>query len=411
MKSRSTAGASPDSQSDFGSFTGHDNHSGQWSFSPPVESAEDYITAAQQQAPHLLSGVSAAFSRDQSNTGPATGVSTASTAETGSAQLQHMDTSAPISLGLFGEESYEDPALDLPGQGTFQRPESSAGAAPDSPVRGNTAIPQQHGASLQLPQEPQHTFQSGSLPVGHANPDVHTSSSWLPDEADESDFSPTWQEAAPSSPSQNWADDHTTANGPETLGQPNDRPITAAPVLPSGHSETAFAATWPQPSTGGYAHSPQRQVMSGPIPLELFDMEETSDPALDFPLQAVSSVIPTVSSSEQLHLAAQSAASAPSSPSASTSLQRSLRTGSQTDLATGGHQAYPEGNFFAEPIAVETFFAEAVADQSLDEPIQAVQAAVTVLPVDPRPSTGKTPEIYSCQLWTAGMLCVTCACL
>lgn len=104
----SPAGASPDSQSDFGSFTGHDSPADNWN----VETASEHTTLGQQQAPGLLSAV----------TGSASGGDAVGSTATGQpAQLQHMDRSAPISLGLFGEESYEDPALNLPGQPTALR--------------------------------------------------------------------------------------------------------------------------------------------------------------------------------------------------------------------------------------------------------------------------------------------------
>ena len=413
----SVTGASPNSQSDFGSFTGHDHHNRQWGASPPVESAQDYITAAQQQAPHPLQGVTGPLSNG--NALRSDDVSSTTTTALGAAQLQHMDRSAPISMGLFGEESYEDPSLEMPSQDAFIRPEAGplSGAAPNSPTEAagagpssfSTAVPSSPrravaDATLSAQISPR-AFASGLTHSQPSNADLAVPSSSFPQEH-EDDFSPTWQEAEPGSsalgPVSLQAGQSTSELAEQHLSQPA---FTAA----DWQNSTDFAATWPQPSSGGSPNLPQRQAISGPIPFDLFDMKETVDTPLVFGPHHLAPVISSATDAQQEASPASEvlAASSPAAIAASSSEALAAGTSAgptasfdaegvdssssfapaasdilhKTDLQTDphgfGHQTAPARQASPGPVSLEIFGAEEREDGPLQLPLQ---TTITVQP-------------------------------
>lgn len=431
----SLTGASPNSQSEIGSFTGHDSHHRQWGPAPPVESAQDYITAAQQQAPHPLHDVTSTLSNG-SALGP-DGLPLAAAAASEAAPLQHMDRSAPISMDLFGEESYEDPSLELPSQDAFARSEAGplSGAAPNSPTQAAGAEP--FSSSTAAPSSPSRATADTRFPAQTAltqfqpgNADFAVPSSSLYPQEDEDDFSPTWQEAEPGSPALGPMSLQAAPSTSEPADQHMSQPtFTAA----DWQNSSEFAATWPQPNHGGFPNLPQRQAISGPIPLDLFDMEETVDAPLVF---APHRLAPVVSSATEAHQEAPAASEllATSAPTAfatssfeatppgtsarptvsfdteGTDHSSSFPTAAsdivhgseaQTDPQGSGHQIAPARQASPGPVSLEIFGIEEREDEPLQLPLQ---TAITVLQVPVTQNSGdglqSVEEEAASQFWS-----------
>ena len=411
----------PDSEDEsaFGSFTGNDTQPApSWGRTPQVESAQEYISEAEQQAPsHLHSVTGSALSADaeeseatsQAPLRPAAAAATA-------AVLQSMDRSAPISLGLFGEESYEDPVIQLPAQVAFQgsATDLQQEAVPTSPRQlpsASAAFQPKSPGRLQLqpqPAEPlhdfkaqhalpQHTFQSEhqlepswQLPT-EATPPTQSSSSFLPDtqwqDTAQDDFSPSWQQADENDFGASW-------HQPQS-----DSFLPSASPFPA-QDANGFAATWPQSSTSADPHYqlPGRQAVSGPISLELFGLEEQEDDSLKLPAQATDSGI-IQSSRSAVPDGLQHSDDTAAFPPADSEQSQQLDLSWQLDVAKSGEQLAPVRQNSPDPISLELFGMEETADAPMDLP---VQATLTVLPTadssDSKPVNTSLPVCHTSSL-------------
>ena len=387
--------AVPDTEddSDFGSFTGNAAQPSSWLSSPQVESAQDYIAQADQQAPpHFHSVTSSAGMQGGEGSGavgkpPVRPAAAAATATL----LQSMNRSAPISLGLFGEESYEDPVLELPDQAAVwdAAVPTSQKAVPSSPRQmglfpaAEQAVSLQQAHASQHEFEPQHEFPpqfefraqhdfEPSWQHAHGtDPNFGPSSAGKPD-ATEDDFSPSWQQA---SGNNSW----------------QDEPISGSlkPTAPASEDPQAFAATWPQfmsdTDSASRQEPPSRQALSGPISLELFGMQDQEDQPLGIPgntlTHSPASPHPAVDDGQQeleATLQSQQPATAgqPESAVQSAVGQQSLQpaTAWQSESA---EQAVVARQASPGPISLELFGMEEAEDAPLELP---VQATITVLP-------------------------------
>lgn len=288
--------AGHESASEFGSFTGHDSQPAAWFSAQHIESARDYIPEEDIQAPTPLhavvmigqNGSEEVYAANALTSRPATAAARASL-------LQSMDQSAPISLSLFGEESYEDASLDLPATAQpapVLKPLSET--APSSPGVAHTptwgldqAI---RSAPTQLLQATEDAFEPSWQ---QAEASKAPSSSWL---SDQTGYEHTWHGAAPShsTPSSSWLPGQA-GSGLEIHWQTTpDSHSFSASALPD---QSQFAATWPQPTTDAASQLlPDRQAGSGPISLELFGLEDREDEPLALPLQLPTQAGNTVAS-------------------------------------------------------------------------------------------------------------------
>ena len=338
-----------ESQSEFGSFTGHDSQPPPWlSSAPQVEFAQDYMSEADLQAPIPLHAVVSPSQNGVSNGEAYAGHDPAlrpATAAARASLLQSMDRSVPISLGLFGEESYEDDALDAADQPGVQGPgpASHQGYASGHAPASSSGLPQRALS------DPEPSWQQAHAPAGPS----YTSPAWLPDQAAAISPDLPWQAAAPSDPSTASLPQQTASSiGPTSVWpQADPEAFQSASPLPD-QNQHMFAATWPQPATGtSLPHSPSRQALSGPISLELFGLEERED--------------------EPLHLPAHTLPA----PPADTQLPGTAHQSSPS--FADSNQPPPGGHLSPGPIALELSGAEESSDASLVLPLQ---AAITVLP-------------------------------
>ena len=370
--------------SDFGSFTGTAAQPTQWlPSSKVVESAQDYITQAEQQAAaHFQTVTSSAASPSGSNTAvvrpqPMRSAAAAATA----AVLQSMDRSAPISLGLFGEESYDDPVMELSGhvaQGAAvdQHHEavlSSPRQRPNAPTERQAGSVGQTWAPEQSPQhdfpphpdlQPDHELEPSWQHTHIAQLPSHSLSAW-PYAADD-DFSPSWQQAGETEGSDAAWQNPNSSDSPELVS-----------MAQSAH---AFAATWPPPIPDAdpplSQQLPGRQTVSGPISLELFGLEEQPDEPLELPLQpqpdpvsAPPALHPVVTDSHQPLEDGMYAQQPPA-------------VGQAENGGSGEQSVLPRQS---SPGSLELFGMEEMEDAPLELP---VQATITVLPSDTSTSAG-----------------------
>ena len=338
-----------ESQSEFGSFTGHDSQPPPWlSSAPQVEFAQDYMSEADLQAPIPLHAVVSPSQNGVSNGEAYAGHDPAlrpATAAARASLLQSMDRSVPISLGLFGEESYEDDALDAADQPGVQGPgpASHQGYASGHAPASSSGLPQRALS------DPEPSWQQAHAPAGPS----YTSPAWLPDQAAAISPDLPWQAAAPSDPSTASLPQQTASSiGPTSVWpQADPEAFQSASPLPD-QNQHMFAATWPQPATGAsLTHSPSRQALSGPISLELFGLEEREDEPLHLPAHTLPAPPPDTQLLNTAHQSSPSFADSDQPPS-------------------GGHMS-------PGPIALELSGAEESSDASLVLPLQ---AAITVLP-------------------------------
>ena len=366
--------------SDFGSFTGTAAQPSQWlPSSKVVESAQDYITQAEQQAPaHFQTVTSSAASPSGSNAAvvraqPVRPAAAAATA----AVLQSMDRSAPISLGLFGEESYDDPVMELSGHvaqsaAVDQQHEavlSSPRQGPNAPTEQQAGSVAQTWAPEQSPQhdfppdlelKPEHDLELSWQHTHTAQLPNHSLSAW-PYAAD-GDFSPSWQQAGET----------------EGLGAAWQNPNSSdsPEMVPVAQSAHAFAATWPPPIPDAdppLSHQlPGRQTLSGPISLELFGLEEQPDEPLEVSLQpqpdTVLGPVPLHPVVTDGHSPLENGVYAQQSP-----------TDGQSASRGSGEQSVLPRQTSPGPISLELLGMEEMEDVALELP---VQATITVLPSD-----------------------------
>lgn len=373
--------------SDFGSFTGTAAQPAQWLPSSKVQSAQDYFTQAEQQAPaHFQTVASSASSLSGSSTlanrptmRPAAAAATASV-------LQSMDRSAPISLGLFGEQSYDDPVLEMPEQAIDGAAvDLQQKAVPSSPGQMASASAQQEGGIFEegyspgQPQpdfKPQHNFppQFEFKPQHEIKPPwqhqhdaqlpMHSPSAVMHDTASD-DFSPSWQQAGGAEGL------NTTWQNPTS----SDRAPPAAEWVPSAQSSHSFAKTWPSPVPDADPLSsqqlPGRQALSGPISLELFGLEEQQDQPLGVPPQPQANTLSApplphpVLTEDHQHLG-DGGMYAQQPPPAG-----------QAESSGSGEQFSLARQISPGPISLELFGLEETEDAPLDMPIQ---ASITVIP-------------------------------
>lgn len=390
----------PDTEddSDFGSFTGNAAQPSSWLPSSQVESAQDYIPHADQEAPRPFHSVtSGAGNHGDEGPGAAGKQSVRPAAAAATASLlQSMNRSAPISLGLFGEESYEDPVLEVPPQAVVWDAAVPTGqeVVPGSPrqmpspaaERRTTGSNQaaflgqahtsqhefkpQHEFPPQFEFKAQHDFKPSWQHAHGTNPNVIPSSAGQPDTT-EDDFSPSWQQA----------------DGHENFGGNwQDEPASGSPKLTAPGSEDphAFAATWPQLMSSTDS-PPARQALSVPISLELFGMEDQEDQPLEIPANTLThtppSPHPAVDDGPQERqdtLQSQQPATAgrpESAVQAAVARQTSQpATAWQSETAV---QSVVARQPSPGPISLELFGMEEAEDVPLELP---VQATITVLP-------------------------------
>ena len=409
--------ALPDTEddSDFGSFTGI-----QTIWGPPssqVESAQDCIAKPDWQAPlHFQRVMSSAANDGTDSSGAADKPPLRPAAAAGTASFpQSMDRSAPISMGLFGEESYDDPVLGLPAQAAVQGAavdlqQEAISASPlqmPSASRGHEDTNSEQAASGQQAHTPQHEsrprhtfppqvafqaehdFEPSWQHARTTNQPVKSALIITPDAADD-DFSPSWQQA----------------DGKEDFGAEWQNKTASGSfwtTATASQSPHAFAATWPPLITDADSASRQRlsgrQALSGPISSELFGMEEQEDQPLGLPTEAP---IKTLSAPQSPDAAVDDGQQQfgdtvhpqqPAAASQSETTQQSV-LGDQT----------PSG-----PISLELFGMEETQDAPLELP---VQATITVLPT-PAPDTslslptGTSSQFKQFHWYTCMWLC-TC---
>ncbi len=355
-----------ESQSEFGSFTGNASQPPAWlSSMPPVESAQDYLTEADMQAPSPLhaaistsqTGFSNQCEEGFAGSGPALRPATAAAR---ASLLQSMDRSVPISLGLFGEESYEDPVLESPDQSVAHAQDATSPqeAAPNSPGHASWGADQVAFASATsasgLPETVVTDLEPSWQQVDAASAPGYTSSSWLPDQAAASVSEPFWQGATSSHPAATLPDQMIPTDDPDSMWHNADQqPFSSVSTLPDQDQQHIFAATWPQPGTDtSPMQPPSRQAVSGPISLELFGLEEREDEPLEIPLQTMTSA----------------SGAEPQLEGLATQPTHSFADAQQLSLSS---QRMPG------PISLELFGGVEASDAPLELPIQ---AAITVLP-------------------------------
>ncbi len=353
-------------QSEFGSFTGNANQPPAWLPSAPqVESAQGYLSEADMQAPSPLhaaistnqTGFSNQHEEGFAGSGPALRPATAAAR---ASLLQSMDRSVPISLGLFGEESYEDPVLDSADQSDAHAHDATSHqeAAPSSPGHPSWGADQvaftSPTSASGLPEMVLTDLEPSWQQVGAASAPGYTSSSWLPDQAAASVPEPSWQGAASSHPAATLVPDQMIpSDDPGSMWHGADeQALSSFPTLPD-QDQHMFAATWPQPGTESSPLQPSsRQAVSGPISLELFGLEEREDEPLEIPGQTILSASDAQAQLEGL----------------ATQSTHSFADAQQLSL---GSQVAPG------PISLELFGGVEASDAPLELPIQ---AAITVLP-------------------------------
>ena len=414
--------ALPDTEddSDFGSFTGNAAQPALWLPSCQVESAQDYIAKADQQVPaHFQNVISSTAGLganrlgavDRSTLKPAAAAATASV-------LQSMDRSAPISLGLFGEESYDDPVLELPDQAAVQSAavDLQQEATPSGPRQMPSASAEQDATSLgQAPSsrhdfKPQHDFppqfefgaehefKSSSQHVHSTDPPTQSPSSRMSDAADD-DFSPSWQQAG----------------GEEDFGAAWHNQTSLVPgatgLISPAQTPQIFAATWPPLLADADSRSrqqvPGRQAVSGPVSLELFGMEEQEDHPLEVPLQVLTN---TLSAPYSPQLVTVNGHQQPEDP---VSLQQPAAAWQTESVAASEHSVLGRQTS-PGPISLELFGMEETEDAPLELP---VQATITVLPT-PAPDTagmllhtGTLAFLPINSLVSVGACVCTCVCV
>lgn len=376
----------PDTEgdSDFGSFTG--NQPSLWLPSLQVESAQDYTAKADQQTPALFQSViSSTASNGAEMSGAADGPPVRPAAAAATAAILHsMDRSAPISLGLFGEESYDDPVLELPAPAAIQ------GAATDLQQGALASSPRQtppacitceatdfeQAASGQQSQTPhyeikpryafpsqfkfqaEHDFEPSWQHAHKSDPPVNSSLIFTPDATDD-DFSPSWLQAGKNKDfGAKWQNTETASEGPSTT----------ATAFQSPH---AFAATWPplitDADSASHQHLPGRQALSGPNSLELFGMKEQEDQPPELPTDA----LVNTPSAPQSPLAAVDDEQQQMEDIVHPQQPAAAWQSENTQQSVLGRQSSPG------PISLELFGMEETQDAPLEPPVQAL---ITVLP-------------------------------
>ncbi len=354
-------------QSEFGSFTGNASQPPAWPLSTPsVESAQDYLSEVDRQAPSPLhaaistsqTGFSNQHEEGFAGSGPAVRPATAAAR---ASLLQSMDRSVPISLGLFGEQSYEDPVLESADQSVAHAQDASSHqeAAPSSPGHASWGAEQVAFATPTsapgLPETIMTDLEPSRQQADATSTPGHTSSSWLPDQAAASVPEPFWQGAASSHPATSLVPDQMLpSDDPDSMWHSADQQaFSSFSTVPDQDQQHMFAATWPQPGTDtSPLQPPSRQAVSGPISLELFGLEEREDEPLEIPLQT------TISTS----------GAEPQLDSLATQSTHSFGDAQQLSLSS---QVAPG------PISLELFGGVEASDAPLELPIQ---AAITVLP-------------------------------
>lgn len=351
-------------QSEFGSFTGNASQPTAWlPAEPPVESAQDHLSEADMQARNPLH---AAINTNQAGLGnqheddfPRSALRPA-TAAARASLLQSMDRSVPISLGLFGEQSYEDPVLDSADQSIAhaQPAKSHQEAAPNSPGRASSGADQVALASQTsaagLPETVMTDLEPSWQPLDAASVPGYISSSWLPEQATASVPEPFWQGAASSQPAATLVPDQMIPpDDPDSMWHGADQQAFSYLSALPDQDQHMFAATWPQPGTDtSPMQTLSRQAVSGPIPLELFGLEEREDEPFEIPVQTIMSISGAEPQLESLAIQ--------STNSFADAQQLSL----SSQVAPG-------------PVSLELFAAVEASDAPLNMPIQ---AAITVLP-------------------------------
>jgi len=353
-------------QSEFGSFTGNANQPPAWLPSAPqVESAQGYLSEADMQAPSPLHAAistnQTGFSnqREEGFAGSGSALRPA-TAAARASLLQSMDRSVPISLGLFGEQSYEDPVLESADQSVAHAQDATSHqeAAPNSPGHASWGADQVAFATPTsasgLPETVMTDLKPSWQQVDAASAPGYTSSSWLPDQATASVPEPFWQGAASSHPATSLVPDQMLpSDNPDSMWHTADQQAFSSSTTLPDQDQHMFAATWPQPGTDTSSiQPPSRQAVSGPISLELFGLEEREDEPLEIPLQT------TISTS----------GAEPQLDSLATQSTHSFGDAQQLSLSS---QVAPG------PISLELFGGVEASDAPLELPIQ---AAITVLP-------------------------------
>ncbi|KAL0043906.1 hypothetical protein WJX82_004199 [Trebouxia sp. C0006] len=274
--------------------------------------------------------------------------------------LQSMDRSVPISLGLFGEQSYEDPVLELADQSVAHAQDATSHqeAAPNSPGHASWGADQVAFATPTsasgLPETVMTDLKPSWQQVDAASAPGYTSSSWLPDQATASVPEPFWQGAASSHPATSLVPDQMLpSDDPDSMWHTADQQAFSSSMTLPDQDQHMFAATWPQPGTDTSSiQPPSRQAVSGPISLELFGLEEREDEPLEIPLQTI---ISASGAEQQLE-------------SLATQSTHSFGDAQQLSLSS---QVAPG------PISLELFGGVEASDAALELPIQ---AAITVLP-------------------------------
>ncbi|KAL0024892.1 hypothetical protein WJX77_000588 [Trebouxia sp. C0004] len=429
-------------QSEFGSFTGNASQPRAWRPSmPQVESAQDHLSEADMQAPSPLhaaittnqTGLSNHHEEGFAGLGPALRPATAAAR---ASLLQSMDRSLPISLGLFGEQSYEDPVLEPADQSIAHAQDATSHqeAAPSSAGHASWRADQVAFASpisaSGLPETVLTDLEPSWQQVGAASAPGHTSSSWLPDQAAANVPEPSWQGAESNHPAATLVADQTIRSDlPDSMWHGADQQAFSSVSTLPDQDQHMFAAMWPQPGTDtSPLQPPSRQAVSGPISLELFGLEEREDEPLEIPIQTIDSAsgaerqleglvtqsIHSFADPQQLSLSSQvalgpvslqlvggvEASDAPLElpiqaaitvvPTAETSCQDAGNE--RTGVSEVVRQASPG------PVSLEIFGLEEKEDEPLELPLQ---AAITVLPT-PDPVAQETAS--QAGFWAAQTL-------
>ena len=393
----------PEDEADFGSFTGDKSHpaSSSWEAKHEVESAQDYVSAVDKQAPSQLYSITGSTAGTSEADASSHALRPAAAAATASI-LQSMDRSAPISLGLFGEESYDDPDMELPAH-AVQGPAANLGssAASRSPRQAlvHSQLSPEAAQSVQQQPDEQHEFKAqhsfppqyafisnhsfvpswqhaqGPEPPSQSSAAAISGAPWQ--NTTEDDFSPSWQQA------DDKADDSIWHQAPSEHFSPSK---SSPPPL---QEALAFAATWPQPSTGGSSASlqqlPGRHAFSGPISLELFGMEEPEDAPLELTTQASASTLPQTSAVDSSQQWADPA------PMSQLSLPQHSEVGDplpesepawQSEDVHGSLASAPSQQTSPGPIPLELVGMEEREDDVLDLPEQMTAAAIPSAALD-----------------------------
>ena len=276
--------------------------------------------------------------------------------------LQSMDRSVPMSLGLFGEQSYEDPVLESAHQSVAHAQDATSPqeAAPNSPGHASWGAEQVAFATSAsgLPETIKTDLEPSWQQADAASAPGYTSSSWLPDQAAASVPEPLWQEAASSHPTTTLVPAHMLpSDNPDSMWHGADQQAFSSFSTLPNQDQHVFAATWPQPGTDISQMQPlSRQAVSGPISLELFGLEEREDEPLEIPPEIPLQTILGTSGAE------------PQLESLASHSSHSFADSQQLPLSS---QMMPG------PISLELFGGVEASDAPLELPIQ---AAITVLP-------------------------------